>query len=270
MALGILTKAGVSKMQHCGITTRAAHICRRLVVTVFLCLALEAAHAQEAGAASLISYEGTLGPARIGLTLVVKSGAVAGGHYFYAKYLTDIPLIGSIQPGALALQGQDGGAFALKFVGNGSDAGKPLNFENSVGLEGNWSKDGKILPVKLTAGGQSPAPASGRWYEMVTDQSDAAFEAKVQGFYKAAMSGDRAAAARYVSFPLRVNHNGKSRMIRNAAELAAQWETIFTPAYLEALKKDLPHDLGIVQGQAMLGNGQAFFSDKGATAINIP
>jgi hypothetical protein len=104
----------------------------------------------------------------------------------------------------------------------------------------------------------------------VTGQSDAAFEAKVQGFYKAALAGDRAAAAKYVSFPLRVNHNGKSRTIHNAAELAAQWETIFTPAYLTALKNDIPHDLSVIQGQAMLGDGQAFFSDQGATALNIP
>jgi hypothetical protein len=253
-----------------GIMNKAVQVCVWPLFTALCCLVLGTAQAQEAGSATQISYEGNLGPARIGLTVVVKSGVVSGGHYFYAKYLTDIPLTGSIQPGVLALKGQDGGAFALKFVGNGSEAGKPLDFENSVGLEGTWSKDGKSLPVKLTAGGQSQAPATGRWYEMVTDQSDAAFEAKVQGFYKAAFAGDHAAAARNVSFPLRVNQNGKSRMIHNAAELAAKWDTIFTPAYLAALKKDMPHDLGIVQGQAMLGDGQAFFDDKGATALNIP
>ena len=257
-------------MRHRGIMNRVLSVCVWSLFAAFLCLALAAANAQETGSATQISYEGTLGPARIGLTVLVKSGAVSGGHYFYAKYLTDIPLTGSIQPAALALQGQDGGAFALKFVGNGSEAGKQLDFENSVGLEGTWSRDGKSLPVKLTAEGQSPAPAGGHWYEMVTDQSDAAFEARVQGFYKAALAGDRAAAARYVSFPLRVNHNGKSRMIRSAGELTTQWETIFTPAYLAALRKDMPHDLSIVQGQAMLGDGQAFFSDKGATALNIP
>jgi hypothetical protein len=105
---------------------------------------------------------------------------------------------------------------------------------------------------------------------MVTDQSDAAFEAKLQGFHKAALAGDRSTVADYVYFPLRVNHGGKSRMVRSAAELTAQWKTIFTAAYLAALKKDLPHDPSIIQGQAMLGDGQAFFSDKGATALNIP
>ncbi len=212
--------------------------------------------AQDTWGATQVSYGGTLGPTRIGLTVVVKGGnTITGGHYFYAKYLADIPLTGTTQPGALSLQGKDGGSFALKFVGNGSERGNPLNFENSVGLEGTWSKDGKSLPVNLIGGGYSPVPATGRWYEMVTDQSDAAFEATVQGFYKAALAGDCAAAAKYASFPLRVNHNGKSRMIRSAAELSAQWETIFTPAYLAALKNGIPHHMGIIQGQAMLGDG---------------
>ena len=253
-----------------GILNAAAGITLRLALAAIFLLALGTSLAQDAGRSIQVRYEGTLGPARIGLTLVVKSGSISGGHYFYAKYLTDIPLTGTSQPSTLTLQGNDGGSCTLRFVGNGSEGGKPLNFDNSVGLEGAWSKDGKSLPVKLTAVGQSPVPQSGRWYEMVTDQSDAAFEAKVQGFYKAALAGDRAAAAKYISFPLRVNHNGKTRMIRNAVELSAQWETIFTPAYLAALKNDMPHDLNIIQGQAMLGDGQAFFSDKGATALNIP
>jgi hypothetical protein len=215
-----------------------------------------------------ISYDGTLGPTRIGLTIVTSGKSISGGHYFYAKYLTDIPLTGSLAAGGLKLQGGEGGLFDLKFVGNGSDGGKPLDFNNSVGLQGTWSKDGKSLPVKLSMGGQSAMTQ--RWYSDITDESDAGFEAKVQGFYNAVLSGDHDTAAKYVAFPLRVNHNGKSRNIQSAAELSAQWSTIFTPAYLAALKKDLPHDLSIVQGQAMLGDGQAFFSNKGVTAVNIP
>jgi hypothetical protein len=76
--------------------------------------------------------------------------------------------------------------------------------------------------VKLTGTGQSPVPASGRWYETVAGQGDASFEAKVRRFYNAALAGDRAGAAKYVSFPLRANHDGKSRTIHNASELAAQ------------------------------------------------
>jgi len=224
---------------------------------------------QDSSGSTRISYEGTVAATRIGLTLIVKpDNTLSGGHYFYARYLTDIPLTGAMQPGAVMLKGQDGGSFELKFKGNGSEAGKPLNFNNSVGLEGTWSKEGKSLPVKLEVGGS--APAGGRWYENVSDESDAAFEARAQGFYKAVLAGNRAAAAKYVAFPLRVNQNGKSRTIRSSAELAAHWDSIFTTAYLDALKQDLPHDMGVAQGQAMLGAGDVWFGARGATALNVP
>jgi hypothetical protein len=243
----------------------------RFAIVLAAALAMSSAATAQSAEMNEVSYDGTLGSTRIGLTLVAKGAAsITGGHYFYAKYLKDIPLTGTLQSSALTLKGEDGGTFALKFIGNGSEAGKPLDFTNSVGLEGTWSGGGKSLPVKLTAGGQSPVPGSGRWYENATEQSDAVFEAKAQAFYKAVLAGDRPTAAKYVSFPLRVNQNGKSRMIHSAAELAAQWETIFTPAYLEALKKDMPHDMSVIRGQAMLGSGEVWFGDKGATALNLP
>jgi len=242
-----------------------------IALGVMFFLGISRGMAQDASGATQISYEGTLDTARIGLTVVVKDGnTITGGHYFYAKYLTDIPLTGAMQASALTLKGQDGETFSLKFTGNGSEGGKPLDFSNSVGLKGTWSNGAKTLPVKLSAVGQSTVPASGRWYEMVTDKSDAAFEAMVQGFSKAVLAGDKAAAAKYVSFPLRVNQNGKHRSIHTAAELTAQWEAIFTPTYLAALKNDMPHDLSISNGQAMLGAGDVWFSDKGATALNLP
>jgi hypothetical protein len=240
-----------------------------LAAAFLFALAGATATPQDSSGANRISYEGTLGSTRIGMTLIVKGdNVITGGHYFYAKYLTDIPLTGTMQPGAVTLKGQDGGSFDLRFKGNGSEGGKPLDFNNSVGLEGTWSKEGKSLPVKLGAGGMSSAVSG--WYADVTDQSDAAFEAKAQAFYKAALAGDKETAAKYVAFPLRVNHNGKGRMIHSAAELTAQWESIFTPAYLAALKKDIPHDMGVSNGQAMLGPGEVWFGDKGVTALNLP
>jgi hypothetical protein len=227
--------------------------------------------AESASDLTQISYQGTLDATRIGLTIIAKgSQELTGGHYFYAKYLADIPLTGKIHSGGLTLVGQDGGTFTLNFKGNGSEGGKPLDYNNSVGLVGTWSKGGETLPVSLGMSGQSAVPKSGRWYENVTDESDVAFEARVQGFYTAVLTGDRAGAAKYVAFPLRVNHNGKSQMIHSAAELSAHWDKIFTASYLENLKKDLPHDMGISNSQAMLGAGDVWFGAKGATALNLP
>ena len=221
---------------------------------------------------STMTYEGTLGTQRIGMTLAVRDGKVIpNSHYFYAKYLKDIPLDGSAG-GEITLREPGGGTFALRFKGNGSQGATPLNFSNSVGLEGQWTgKDGKSFPVALSNArdpGEGALPGS-RWYRNATDKSDAAFEAQVQGFHKAVLAGDRAGAARFVSFPLRVNvAPGKPLMVKNAAQLAAQWGRIFSPAWLERAALAMPHDLSVIRGQAMLGNGLAFFGDKGAEVIN--
>ena len=226
--------------------------------------------AQAGATLSRITCDGTLGPARIGMTLVVDSaGAFQRGHYYYARYLKDIQLTGSVENGKLVLRGPDGGTFTLAFKGNGSENGQPLNFENSVGLDGNWTNGTKSLPVTLGFNFVTVANGS-RWYEQVTDESDAAFEARVQDFRRAVLNGNRAAAARYVDFPLRVNFNRKSRIVRSAAQLAAQWDSIFTPQCLNALKKSIPHEMFVRNGQAMLGDGVAWFGAKGAQVINIP
>src|SRR6476620_5617156 len=90
---------------------------------------------------SLAGLAGTVGHNKVGMSLGLKGdSAITGGHYFYVHYLKDIALTGSIQGGEVTLKAVDGGTFQLRFKGNGSEGGKPVNFSNSVGLEGTWSK----------------------------------------------------------------------------------------------------------------------------------
>lgn len=221
---------------------------------------------------STMTYEGTLGAQRIGMTLAVQHGKVVpDSHYFYARHLQDIALTG-VAGRDVTLQEAGGGTFALHFKGNGSNGDAPLDFRNSIGLQGQWTgKDGKTFPVMLTNAsdpGDAALPGA-RWYRNATDKSDAAFEAQVQGFHKAVLAGDRAGAARYVSFPLRVNlAPGKPLMVKNAAQLKAQWDKIFSPAWLKQAAQAMPHDMPVIRGQAMLGSGLAFFGDRGAEVIN--
>jgi hypothetical protein len=216
------------------------------------------------------TFTGTVGQSRIGITLLVNAaGTIIGGHYFYASHLKDIPLKAGTQGSGIILFAPEGGQFALSFKGNGSEAGKPLGFDNSIGMEGRWMKGDSSYPVKLRVEQSSQSSANARWYEGVTSESDAAFEARVQNFYKAVLASDRATAARYVDFPLRVNHNGKSHTIKNAAQLSAEWSKIFTPATLNAFRNAMPHDMFVRNGQAMLGDGVAWFGPKGAQSINI-
>lgn len=211
-----------------------------------------------------------VGQRKIGVTLLVDAGNVTGGHYFYANDLKDIPLEAGTQGAGIILFEPEGGQFALRLKGNGSEAVKPLNFHNSIGMEGRWMKNDSSYPVSLQMQQSFEGPADARWYEFVTSESDAVFEARVQGFYKAVLAGDRAAAGRYVDFPLRVNRNGKSHTVRSAADLSAQWKQIFTPASIDAFRQAMPHDLFVRNGQAMLGDGIAWFGPKGAHSINVP
>jgi hypothetical protein len=166
------------------------------------------------------TFTGTVGQSRIGMTLLVSAkGTVIGGHYFYANDLKDIPLQAGTQGSGIILFAPERAQFALRFKGNGSEGGKPLDFDNSVGMEGRWMKNDSSFPVKLQMQQSWQGPANAHWYRDVTSESDAAFEAHVQNFYKAVLAGDHASASRYVDFPWRVNHIGKSRMLKTAAQL---------------------------------------------------
>lgn len=240
-----------------------------LIAAFIVLLTACVAHAE--ATVSRETFTGTVGKSRMGMTLLVDAkGSIIGGHYFYASDLKDVPLRAGTQGSGIILFAPNGGQFALRFKGNGSEAGKPLDFRNSVGMEGRWMKTDSSYPVKLQMEQSWQGPANARWYEDVTSESDAAFEARVQSFYKAVLAGDRSAAARYVDFPLRVNHDGKSRMLKTAAQLSSQWGQIFTPACIDAFQNAMPHDMFVRNGQAMLGDGIVWFGPKGAQVINAP
>ena len=249
---------------------RRSGVAHGMAATI-LVLAAAITQAQPAATVSRVTLEGTIGQSKIGMTLIVNADQViTGGHYFYAKYLKDIPLTAGTQGTGVILYEPKGGQLALRFKENSVPRGQPLNFDNSTGMEGRWMKDDSSYPVDLHVEGISEGPADARRYEDVTSESDGAFESRVQCFYKAVLAGDRATTAHYVDFPLRVNRDGKSSTIASAAELSARWNKVFTPACLDQIGNAMPHDMYVRNGQAMLGNGVVWFGPKGAQAINVP
>jgi len=236
-------------------------------VCFWLCTSLQSAYA---AALQQATYEGTVGSQRVGLILNMADQQVAPSRYYYFRHLIDIPLTGELHHGEFVLHEQNA-MMTLHFVGNGSEHDEALNFDNSIGLEGNWSDGKTTLPVKLQGGGLFPASPAGHWYASITDETDAAFEARAKGFCAAVAKGDSRQAALYVHFPLRVNHDaGRHFQIRDARQLALEWRRIFTPAYVARMADASPHSMAIVKGYAMLGNGLAFFSDKGVEVLNLP
>jgi hypothetical protein len=83
--------------------------------------------------------EGNLGQNRIGMTVIREDNKIEGGHYFYQKFLRNIPITGSTEGSHITLTEPGGGRFHLHFVGDGSEGGRPLDFENSVGMDGTWT-----------------------------------------------------------------------------------------------------------------------------------
>ncbi|MCW2282623.1 hypothetical protein M2323_000384 [Rhodoblastus acidophilus] len=143
--------------------------------------------------------EGKVGPYKVGMSLLVRDHVeFAGGHYYYANKLADIQLDGRVDGENLTLQEQGGGVFALHLVSNDSAKGQNLNFYNSTGLQGVWTKGDKTLPVALQFTASYEGSARTPWYSDVTDEPDAAFEDRAKKFLQAVIAGDKASAARLV------------------------------------------------------------------------
>ena len=211
---------------------------------------------------------GTIGIYRVGLnyTLQQRTQLVAA-HYFYSSQLKNIPLQGAVKGEAVNFEGADGSKFRLRFVGNGSNGSQPLTFYNSVGLEGTWTLGKRSFPVDLRIQHSTENPGQ-RMYTQVTQESDEVYEARVAKLQMAVLSGNVAEAARYVHFPLRVNRRGRPMIVRDPTQLRVEWGRIFSPAFLVKLRTDMAHEMFVRNGEAMLGDGELWFDDKGLAVVN--
>jgi hypothetical protein len=211
---------------------------------------------------------GTIGPYRIGLNYTVcRNTELVAAHYFYASQLKNVPLTGTVRGESVALQGTDGSTFRLHFVGNGSNGDQPLTFYNSIGLRGSWSLGGRDLPTELQFEHSTENPEQ-RLYSQVTSQSDAAFETMVKSAQEAILKGDPNAASKYIHFPLKVNAEPRSFSIGSQTELQRHWSQIFTDDFLAKLRNDVPHEMLVHDGEAMLGDGELWFDDRGLVTVN--
>lgn len=211
-------------------------------------------------------YSGVVGSSPINITIGFLNGKIVdGSHYYYRKYLKDIPLMGTVGS-EIRLNETGGGIFMVHSVDNHN---KPVTEEKSIGMIGTWSGNGHVLPVKLSAE-NIQSYVAGHRYASITSKSDVQFEACVRGFYDAVLAGKPDAAAHFVAFPLRVNISpGKYMLIHDAIALKQKWKYVFSAQWLKDLARSSPHDLFITEEKAMMGNGLAFFNDKGLDVVNV-
>lgn len=227
--------------------------------------------APEAASAAVESWtmRGTVGPYPVGLSVsLTPGGTIVRGHYFYTRHLADIPLEGTTDGDHLTLTEPDGGRFDLHLTA-ASGAAAPLTFATATGLAGDWRKGSVRLPVALSFESMdSGVPGAARYAE-VTDEAAAAYEARVRRFLRGVLDNDRARAAAAVSYPLRVN-GPRRRIIRDRKALLAQWDSLFTPAYVATLRTAVPHDMFVRNGLAMVAGGALWFDARGAAVLNLP
>jgi hypothetical protein len=222
----------------------------------------------EADQPESMEMRGTVGPYRIGLNYTVqKHTDLIAAHYFYVSQLKNIPLKGAVNGDSVDLEGADGSKFHLHFVGNGSNGTQALTFYNSVGLKGSWTLGNRSFLVDLRMQHSTENPGQ-PLYRQVTDQPDSAYEAMVTKTREAILSGNETETAKCIHFPLRVNGTHHPLTIRNEDELKANWSKMFTPEFLAKLRTDVPHEMFVHNGEAMLGDGELWFDDKGLVALN--
>ena len=86
---------------------------------------------------------------------------------------------------------------------------------------------------------------------------------------KAALGrGDRAAVAKLIGYPLRVNAK-RSLSLKDEAALSKAYERVFTPKVLETVQQAEPAAVFCRDGQGMLGDGVIWAVDTGASAKAI-
>lgn len=81
---------------------------------------------------------------------------------------------------------------------------------------------------------------------------------------RAALAADRAWVTAHVCFPVRVNIEGRSRMIVNTEEFGAAYTQIMTVDVLTAVRRQAPDTLVRTRQGVMIGEGEIWFEENPA------
>lgn len=258
-------------------------VCARLMVPAAVALAALAVALSApvpAFADNALNYDGTIGTAGVGMTLYTKDvntsllpAQKVVGKYFYNQYLRDIKLEGETDGNrgiTLYELNSDGSKVAVmkgKFPETDPAGNVGRSKLESEVFQGTWCKmNGEgSLPLALRMRSSTVVSAPGGAEYSVAGVDDATvFETKVQKFRTAVINGDRKVVASQLSYPVLTEINGKRRSIANSAELLKNYDQIFTPSYIDAIKKSVPHNMFARYDGVMLGErGEVWFDADG-------
>jgi hypothetical protein len=213
----------------------------------------------------LWDFEGTLGPEKIGFTLVTDKreefprDTDLDCSYFHVEDLIDIALRCNIaKDGSLTFEERDAnGKVVAVFKGR--------LLKNEIDEpQGDYSKTGAgpSIAFKLRMV-QETALENGRRYSMIEAADDAVFEQRVRDFRLAVLQGDKRKAVSCIKFPIPVYLAKKSVKIKNKASFLRVYDRIFTREFVEEIRATVPHNMFHRDMGAMLGHGSVWFWGDG-------
>jgi hypothetical protein len=107
-----------------------------------------------------------------------------------------------------------------------------------------------------------PAPGTSR-YAVAGATNDLPVEKNAKTFYNAVLSGNRAEAAKYVSFPCTYFLNGKRVTAKDSATFLKDYDQVFNAAFIAKISKDVPHHMFANAQGIMLADGAVWFNEQG-------
>ncbi|MFA7335427.1 MAG: hypothetical protein WC028_01480 [Candidatus Obscuribacterales bacterium] len=248
----------------------------RMKLKYFTVLALSLACGLQAPLLALTNdYKGTIGTRGIGLTMGINRPASLKdksvcGYYFYNDVMKNSYLEGGqVDHGEFVLyeldaKGSRKSVFTCKYAKE-DPAGHFKGELSDEVIVGVWSRlDGTDRqPLYLAKLGGVGAEGDRR-YAVADVENDSAFEAKVQKWRNAVISGDKKIVVSMISYPIAARVNGRQKNLKNADQLLKNYDGVFTLKYVGAIGNAVPHNMFVNSHGVMLGDtGEVWFDAAG-------
>ena len=101
------------------------------------------------------------------------------------------------------------------------------------------------------------------------EMSDQAFDKKVGKFRDDVLNGRKSAVSAAIAYPAKAYVSKQTFNLRSSADLIRNYDKIFSPRMIQAIRAANTHDLFSRDQGVMLGNGEVWFNEQAKVkAIN--
>ena len=86
------------------------------------------------------------------------------------------------------------------------------------------------------------------------------YENTIRSFQQAVIAGNKEDVAAFIRYPIHITYDGKSRVVRSAAEFVKNYDRIMTPDIVAAVKNQKYGDLTIKSDGISFGAGEVWIT----------